>query len=200
MSNSDARFRNKVVLIEITGSWCPNCHDEAPFLAALYNKYRGQGLEVVALSFEEAEQLANPTRLRAFIKEYGIKYTVLLGGETSSAKEKLTQARDWDTWPATFFVGRDGLVKRGALRVLQSIPAATGELFVKAKDDFVGGSESTCSSGGPKLFTIGGWFFPAQSPAAGRKRSRPQPNQKRSSGQQGRIRAGYLVAKGEKTR
>ena len=80
------RFRGKVLLINITGSWCPNCHDEAPFLASLYDKYHAQGLEVVALSFEEADQLKNVTRLRAFIKEYGIKYTVLLGGELSRPK------------------------------------------------------------------------------------------------------------------
>jgi thiol-disulfide isomerase/thioredoxin len=79
-------------LINVTGSWCPNCHDEDEFLPALYNKYHAQGLEIVALNFEEAEQLADPTRLKALIKEYGIKYTVLLGGETSTAKEKLTQA------------------------------------------------------------------------------------------------------------
>ncbi len=53
VSNTDARFHNKVVLINITGSWCPNCHDEAPFLAELYRKYHKQGLEIVALSFEE---------------------------------------------------------------------------------------------------------------------------------------------------
>ena len=88
VSNTDARFRGKVVLINVTGSWCPNCHDEAPFLAGLYDKYHSQGLEIVALSFEEADQLKDPTRLRAFIKEYGIKYTVLLGGETDSAKDK----------------------------------------------------------------------------------------------------------------
>jgi thiol-disulfide isomerase/thioredoxin len=62
VSNTDARFRNKVVLINITGSWCPNCHDEAPFLSEVYRKYHGRGLEIVALSFEEAEQLQNPTR------------------------------------------------------------------------------------------------------------------------------------------
>ena len=45
------------------------------------------------------------------MKKYGIHYTVLLGGETSSAKEKLVSAQDWDAWPTTFFVGRDGLVK-----------------------------------------------------------------------------------------
>jgi thiol-disulfide isomerase/thioredoxin len=133
VSNTDARFRGKVVVINVTGSWCPNCHDEAPFLAGLYDKYHSQGLEVVALSFEEADQLKNPTRLRAFIKEYGIKYTVLLGGETDSAKTKLTQAVNWDAWPTTFFVGRDGLV-RG---VHAGFPGpASGELYRQAKEEF----------------------------------------------------------------
>ena len=86
VSNTDTRFRGKVVLIDISGSWCPNCHDEAPFLETLYQKYKDQGLEVVALSFEEEDQLKNPTRLRAFIDEYHLKYTVLLAGETGKAQ------------------------------------------------------------------------------------------------------------------
>lgn len=110
VSNTDQQFRGKVVLVVITGSWCPNCHDEAPFLQSVYAKYHDRGLEIVALSFEEADQLQNPVRLRALLKEYNVKYTVLLGGETDSAKTKLTQAVDWDAWPTTFFVGRDGLV------------------------------------------------------------------------------------------
>jgi thiol-disulfide isomerase/thioredoxin len=133
VSNEDARFRGKVVLINITGSWCPNCHDEAPFLAALYKKYHAQGLEIVALSFEEADQLNDPVRLRAFIKKYGIEYAVLMGGEPSEAKDKLTQAANWNSWPTTFFVGRDGLV-RGAHAGFPS--SGSGELFTKAKEDF----------------------------------------------------------------
>jgi thiol-disulfide isomerase/thioredoxin len=134
ISNTDARFRGKVVLINITGSWCPNCHDEAPFLASIYDKYKSQGLEVVALNFEEADQLKDPTRLRAFIKEYGIHYTVLLGGETDSAKQKLTQAVNWDAWPTTFFVGRDGRV-RGAHAGFPS--PGSGELYRQTKEQFV---------------------------------------------------------------
>jgi thiol-disulfide isomerase/thioredoxin len=134
VSNTDSRFRGKVVLINITGSWCPNCHDEAPFLASVYDKYKSQGLEIVALNFEEADQLKDPTRLRAFIKEYGIHYTVLLGGETESAKEKLTQAVNWDAWPTTFFVGRDGRV-RGAHAGFPS--PGSGELYRQTKDQFV---------------------------------------------------------------
>ena len=134
IANTDPRFRGKVVLVVITGSWCPNCHDEAPFLETLHEKYHSQGLEIVALSFEEADQLKNPTRLKAFIKEYGIKYTVLLGGETDSAKEKLTQAVNWDAWPTTFFVGRDGVV-RGAHAGFPS--PGSGELYKQEKDEMV---------------------------------------------------------------
>jgi thiol-disulfide isomerase/thioredoxin len=133
VTNEDPRFRGKVVLINIMGSWCPNCHDETPFLAALYKKYHAQGLEIVALSFEEADQLRNPERLRAFIKKYGIDYTVLVGGQPSEAAAKLTQAVNWNAWPTTFFVGRDGLV-RGAHAGFPS--SGSGELFTRAKEEF----------------------------------------------------------------
>jgi thiol-disulfide isomerase/thioredoxin len=133
VTSSDPKFQGKVVLINITGSWCPNCHDEAPFLAALYKKYRSQGLEIVALNFEEGEQLKDPRRLRAFIKKYGIEYTVLLAGDTSEAKEKLAQTQNWNAWPTTFFIGRDGLV-RGAHAGFPS--SGSGELFTQAKEDF----------------------------------------------------------------
>ena len=62
VTNEDPRFRGKVVIVNIGGSWCPNCHDEAPFLSSLYQKYQGKGLEVVLLSFEEAEQLHESRR------------------------------------------------------------------------------------------------------------------------------------------
>ncbi len=111
VSNADRRFRGKVVVIDIMGSWCPNCHDEAPFLQSLYAKYHARGLEVVALDFEQADQLANPQRLRAFVQRYGLQYTVLLAGDRHDVNARLPQAVNLDAWPTTFFVGRDGLVK-----------------------------------------------------------------------------------------
>lgn len=111
VTDADARFRGKVVLVNISGSWCPNCHDEAPVLAALYREYRGRGLEIVALSFEEAEQLEDPARLRAFVKQYGIEYTVLIPGEPADVAAKLPQAVNLNSWPTTFFLGRDGRVR-----------------------------------------------------------------------------------------
>jgi len=111
VSSTDPRFRGKVVLVNITGSWCPNCHDEAPFLAELYRKYRDRGLEIVALDFEDAEQIKDLTRLRAFIKHYGIEYTVLVGGDPDEVNQKIPQLVNLNSWPTTVFIGRDGLVK-----------------------------------------------------------------------------------------
>lgn len=111
VSNHDPRFHGKVVLVNITGSWCPNCHDEAPFLEDLYRKYHAQGLEIVALDFEPAEQLKDPSRLRAFIQRYGIEYVYLIAGEPAELNERIAQAVNLNAWPTTFFVGRNGLVR-----------------------------------------------------------------------------------------
>jgi len=133
VSNTDARFRNKVVVIEITGSWCPNCHDEAPFLEEMYRTYKDRGLEVVSLSFEEAEQLKDPTRLKAFVKQYKLEFPVLLGGDTETAAEHLPQLVNWNTWPATLFVDRKGLVRS----THAGFPSTgSGDLFVAAKEEF----------------------------------------------------------------
>jgi thiol-disulfide isomerase/thioredoxin len=111
ISSTDERFKGKVVVLNIMGSWCPNCHDEAPFLAELDAKYRAQGLEVVSLNFElKPEELKELKRLRAFIKRYDLRYSVLTAGVRDDANAKLPQAENLNAWPTTFFIGRDGKV------------------------------------------------------------------------------------------
>ncbi len=133
VSNTDPRFHGKVLLVDVAGSWCPNCHDEAPFLQGLYRKYHRRGLEVVTLSFEEADQLANPVRLRAFVKDFGLEYPVLLAGTPDELHAKLPQAVGLDAYPTTFFVGRDGRVR--SVHAGFAAPA-TGEFNAKLKQDF----------------------------------------------------------------
>lgn len=133
VTNTDPRFEGKVVVVNVLGSWCPNCHDEAPFLAELYRAHRDEGFEVVAISFEEAEQLKDPVRLRAFIQQYGIEYTVLLGGEPSEWNAKLPQAVNLNSWPTTFFLGRDGRVRA----VRAGFPGrASGRAHTQAVEEF----------------------------------------------------------------
>jgi thiol-disulfide isomerase/thioredoxin len=132
VSNTDEKFRGKVVIVSISGSWCPNCHDEAPFLGELYKKYRSRGLEIVSLSFEEEAQLKNPVRLRAFMKRYGIEYTVLIPGEPKELADRVPQGVNLSSFPTTFFIGRDGRVRA----VHAGFPGkASGEFHTQAKEE-----------------------------------------------------------------
>jgi thiol-disulfide isomerase/thioredoxin len=112
VSSTDDRFRGKVLIVGIGGSWCPNCHDEAPFLSELAKKYRDKGLEIVELSFEEDAQKAKGfPRLIAFNKRYGVDYTVLLAGDQADVAAKVPQIHNLNSFPTTIFIGRDGLVR-----------------------------------------------------------------------------------------
>ena len=111
LDQTDSSLRGKVVLLAIGGSWCPNCHDEAPFLESLYQQFHGRGLEVVSLDFEDANQLKNPTRVRAFIARYGITYPILLAGTTDDLNQVIPGVNNLNSWPTSFFIGRDGRVK-----------------------------------------------------------------------------------------
>ena len=111
VSSEDPRFKGKVIVAIVTGTWCPNCHDEAQYLVKLDRKYRDKGLAIVALTFEEPEQHGGLERAKAFVKQYGVKYTYLLAGAPAEMWEKVPQLNHLDTWPATLFVGRDGRIK-----------------------------------------------------------------------------------------
>lgn len=112
LSNDDPKFKGKVVLAIVTGTWCPNCHDEAQYLVQLYKKYKDRGLEIVALDFEEPEQQEGLSRVHDFVKQYGVEYTYLIAGAPAEMWEKVPQVVNLNTWPATLFVGRDGKVAK----------------------------------------------------------------------------------------
>ncbi len=133
LSNEDPKFKGKVVLAIVTGTWCPNCHDEAQYLVQLYAKYHDQGLEIVALDFEEPEQQEDLGRVHAFIKQYNVPYTYLIAGAPAEMWEKVPQAVNLNTWPATLFVGRDGRVKH--IHAGFAAPAS-GEFNDQLKQEF----------------------------------------------------------------
>jgi peroxiredoxin len=133
VSNDDAKFKGKVVLAIVTGTWCPNCHDEAKYLVELYAKYHDRGLEIVALDFEEPDQQASLKRVNAFIKQYHVPYTYVIAGAPDEMWDKVPQAVNLNTWPATLFVGRDGKVK--ATHAGFAGPSA-GPFNARLKDEF----------------------------------------------------------------
>jgi len=136
VSASDERFKNKVVVVTITGSWCPNCHEEAPLLQEFYERYRAEGFEAVALAFEyTGDAPRDLEQVKIFAKRHKISYPMLLAGSTDEGEmsRKLPQLVDFGAYPTTIFIGRDGLVKR----IHSGFEGkATGDRFTKLKAEY----------------------------------------------------------------
>jgi thiol-disulfide isomerase/thioredoxin len=115
VSEKDPRFRGKVVVVDIFGSWCPTCHESAPVLVNLYRKYHARGLEVVGLAYEVTGDTAvDGKQVRRYREKFGIPFPLLLAGinNVESAAETLPQLRGFTSFPTTVFLARDGRVRR----------------------------------------------------------------------------------------
>ena len=115
VASYDARFKGKVLLLDIFGSWCPTCHEAAPELIRLYRRYHTRGLEIVGLAFEATGDTGVDARqVRRYRDKFGIPFPLLLAGvnDTESLAAALPQLRNLSAFPTTVFLGRDGRVRR----------------------------------------------------------------------------------------
>jgi thiol-disulfide isomerase/thioredoxin len=113
--HDDPRFKGKVVLLDVFGTWCPTCHDATPELLRLYWRYHSRGLEVVGLAFEATGDTAVDARqVRRYRDKFRIPFPLLLAGtsDTESMAAALPQLQDLTAFPTTIFLGRDGRVRR----------------------------------------------------------------------------------------
>ncbi len=137
---SDERYTDKVVIVQLMGSWCPNCMDETAYLVSLHKKYHAQGLEIVSLAFEKSDVKETNLRSLTRLKEhFNIPYEILLAGKASKkeAAEKLPMLNHVISFPTTIFIDRQGSVRR--IHTGFSGPG-TGEYykeFVEETDQFV---------------------------------------------------------------
>ncbi|OAB78565.1 peroxiredoxin family protein [Cochleicola gelatinilyticus] len=117
ISLDDAHFKNKVTVVQIMGTWCPNCLDESKYYKTYYDENKGNDLEFVSLAFEYA-----PTKEKAiasierFQKSLGIQYPILLAQYGSSdkkkANEKLPMLNHVLSYPTTIFIDKNGKVRK----------------------------------------------------------------------------------------
>lgn len=117
VSINDERFKNKVVIIQLMGSWCPNCMDETKFLSEYYNNNRGRGVEVIGLAYEYSTDLERSKKsLSKFQKLFNVQYPMLITGVTSSDEKKtektLPQLTPIRSFPTTIFLDKKGNVRK----------------------------------------------------------------------------------------
>lgn len=114
VSTGDARFRGKVLIVSIGGSWCPNCHDETAFLVQLLAQRRARGLEAVGVMFEYVPTYAEAVPLvRRFAERHRVDYPLLVAGSYDKAEiaSKLPVLEKLYAYPTTFLVDRKGRIR-----------------------------------------------------------------------------------------
>lgn len=114
VSLHDEKFRGKVVVVSLGGSWCPNCHDEAMFLVPFYQEYQPKGVEIIALMFERHGEFERAAQaVRGYRKDLGIQFTTLIAGlsETDDASKALPTLTGVYGFPTTLIIDRKGVVR-----------------------------------------------------------------------------------------
>ncbi|MES2520156.1 MAG: TlpA disulfide reductase family protein [Bacteroidota bacterium] len=115
VSLKDPKYQGKAVIVTILGSWCPNCLDEAAFLAPWYKANRNRGVEIIGLSFERKnDPTFAKTRIEALKNRFGIEYDLLFAGlaDKKFASSVLPALSEVLSFPTTIFIDRTGKVSK----------------------------------------------------------------------------------------
>lgn len=136
VSIKDEKYKGKVVIVQLMGSWCPNCMDETNFLSPWYKKNKGRGIEIIGLAYERKPGLeVNIPKLKKLIERHDINYQVLFAGtsDKAAAAATLPALNSLLAFPTTIFIDKKGIVRR--IHTGFSGPG-TGKYYTEFVEDF----------------------------------------------------------------
>ena len=138
ISLNDEQFKNKVVVVQILGTWCPNCLDETQFFLSYIEENPSQDLAFVGLSVEAAKTEERAMkRISSMIEKFDIPYPILLAQYGSTDKEifleKIPMLENIISYPTTIIIDKSGKVN--SIHTGFNGPA-TGQAFIDYKNEF----------------------------------------------------------------
>ncbi len=138
VSIKDKRFENKVVVVQLMGSWCPNCLDETAFLVEYYKHNKARGVEIIALAYEYSTQWERSIKsLKKFQQKLDVQYPIL-NTEVTVTDSLRTEKTLPELTPIKFFPSSVIIDKKGKIRKLDTgfNGPATGIHYVEYKKYF----------------------------------------------------------------
>jgi peroxiredoxin len=116
VSLADEKFKNKVVVLQLLGTWCPNCMDETAYLAPFYNKYKSRGVEVLGLAYERTADFEKSKKnIERLKKRLNVGYDILITGVTNDKNEvakSLPALSTFMAFPTTVVIDKKGTVRK----------------------------------------------------------------------------------------
>jgi peroxiredoxin len=94
-------LRGKAVIVNLWATWCTPCRKEMPQFVAAYDRYKDEGLVVVAVNVQESASIIRP-----FAEDFGMEFPVVLDkrGAVSDSYRLIGL-------PMTYFIDRDGVIR-----------------------------------------------------------------------------------------
>jgi thiol-disulfide isomerase/thioredoxin len=132
----DPKYAGKPVIVEVMGTWCPNCHDANRLLVELYAQRHAEGLEILGLAYEHTEDEARSLKqIDRFKQHIGATWDIIPAGVSDKAKTAATlpALTDIKSYPTTIFLNRDHTVE--AIHSGFNGPA-TGPEYDKTREEF----------------------------------------------------------------
>lgn len=108
-------FENRVVILQIMGSWCPNCLDETMYLSELQKQYKNKGLSVLALAFERTRSEEQGMKnIQSIKQKTSADYPFLLAGynRNTKATDVFPMLNHIMSYPTTIFIDKKGVVRK----------------------------------------------------------------------------------------
>ena len=138
VSIKDNHYKNKVIIVQIMGTWCPNCLDESKYYSEFYKNNKTDDLEFIALAFEYAKDKETAfSRIDRLQSKLGIEYPVLLAqygtSDKAKAQEKLPMLNHVLSYPTSIFIDKKGRVRK--IHTGFNGPA-TGDKYTEFKAEF----------------------------------------------------------------
>ncbi len=137
VSLSDKAYQNKVVILQIMGSWCPNCLDESKYLTNIFKTYEKRDLSIIGLCYERSDDVKIASKnILNFKKRIGIKYPLLIAGTNQKGKvnESLPMLKNFIAFPTLIIIDKKGIVRK--IHTGYSGPA-TGKFYEEFQKEFI---------------------------------------------------------------
>ncbi len=115
ISLDNSKYDGKVRIVQLLGSWCPNCMDETNFLTELHSTYNQKGLEIIGLAYEQTEDFEDAKkRLERMKKRLSVDYEILFAGRADKefAAQTLPMLNHVMSFPTTIFIDKTGKVRK----------------------------------------------------------------------------------------
>lgn len=115
VSLTDDKYKNKVVILQLFGTWCPNCMDETKFLNPWYSENKNRGIEIIGLAYERKDDFTYAReRVKKMIEKFDVRYDFVIAGTDDKVKasKTLPMLNKVVAFPTTIFIGKDGKVKK----------------------------------------------------------------------------------------